>query len=482
MQDSEKKEPGTFDIDGEIIKPEPRRARHAKPEEAQEPTPAPEPEESFAEDEEMILGDEGEIPLRRKKKKPKDAGDKKRKKKKRKDRGKKKASKVPPLFSEKKFRRKKSIFEIMSASGEDGLFKPIHVFGHEIRFWPLFILAAIIILVGIIVMSNGNVSAIPQQVTVVGLPDDLENYQILVLSDLNGKRFGDEQSSLVRTVESQGYDIILCMGDMVGKDGDPEPFYEFLEGIDDPECVYFVCGDADPGPYADAPRQIQGTLEQIVLEDWILGAIERGANYVDVPLSIDVGESRIWLTPTSYLNLDAISYMENWKEQMRQEEDGVISGIASDYNTLPFTSHRYAQAEKFYAALKEMNSSDLIIGMSHIVPDDEFIVSAASHDGDSSFMLEPELIVSGHYCGGVWQVPMLSAVYVPNRMLPRNGWFPAQEDVSGLSKIGESQVFISGGLSTTSAIPVLPFRAFNDPEINVLTLTAKLPENMLTAQ
>ena len=66
-------------------------------------------------------------------------------------------------------------------------------------------------------------------------------------------------------------------------------------------------------------------------------------------------------------------------------------------------------------------------------------------------------------------------------MLPRNGWFPAQEDVSGLSKVGDTQVYIRGGLNTTSAIPVLPFRVFNEPEINVLTLTAKLPENMLEA-
>ena len=68
---------------------------------------------------------------------------------------------------------------------------------------------------------------------------------------------------------------------------------------------------------------------------------------------------------------------------------------------------------------------------------------------------------------------------MPNRLLPRSGWFPAKEDVSGLSNIGESQVFITNGLSNTSAIKLLPFRVFNDPEIAVLKLTAKLPDNML---
>ena len=370
----------------------------------------------------------------------------------------------------------------MSGTGEDSLFKPIHVFGHEIRFWPLFILAAIIVLVGVVVMSNGNVKLINKDVTVVGLPGDFENYNILVLSDLNGKRFGDEQSALIRQLDGIDYDMILCMGDMVGKDGDPEPFYELLEGVD-AEKVYFVCGDADPGPYVESPRQIQGTLEQIVLEDWILGAMERGANYVDAPISLMVGESKLWLTPTSFLNLEAAAYQEEWKDQMRQEEDGVISGIAADYNSLPFTSHRYALAQQFYQATREISTNDLIIGLSHVVPDDDFIRAASTHDGSSgNYLPEPELIVSGHYCGGVWQVPVYGAIYVPNRMLPRNGWFPAREDVSGLSRIGESQVYISGGMSTTSAVPVLPFRLFNDPEINLLTLSSKLADSILTIQ
>lgn len=456
--------------------PSPNRGRHR----ARTPEEIEAAAADAAEMDEDILGDEDDIPLRRKKKQPTGrpagkAGKAQPKK------GKKAARKAPPLFSEKKFRRKKSIFEIMSATGEESLIKPIHILGREIRFWPLFILAAIVVLVGVIVMSNGNVSLVSQQVTVVGLPKELENYKVLVLSDLNGKRFGDKQSALVRQVESAGYDIILCMGDMVGKDGDPEPFYELLEGLDSPEDVYFVCGDADPGPYLSSPRQIQGTLEQLVLEDWILGAMERGANYVNAPINLDIGESRIWLTPTSYLNLNSVDYLTEWKDQMRQEEDGVISGLATDYNSLPFTSHRYALAQQFYDAVKKISSSDLVIGLSHVTPDDAFITAAASHSTSAGFMPEPELLVSGHYCGGVWQLPAVGAVYVPSRLLPRNGWFPAQEDVSGLSRISETQVYISAGLSTTSAIPLLPFRAFNDPEIDLLTLTAKLPDNMLEA-
>ena len=470
MQESEKK---------------PRHAgKHAAP--APEPTVAQEDALLDAYD---LMDDEDDIPLRSTKQKKSSAAakGKPRGQKKSPSSGKKKKKRKghsgarDALFSEQKFRRKRNLFEEMSATGEEGLFKPLHLFGREIRFWPLFLLVFLLMMVGVVIISNGNVEPVSETITVVGLPEELENYRILVLSDMNGKRFGDQQSALAREVENLGYDMILCVGDMVGKDGDPEPFYEFLDALSKPSRVYFVCGDSDPGPFVEVARDIQGTLEQIVLEDWILGAVERGATYVDAPMCVTVGDSKIWLTPTSYLNLDAIAYRDDWREQMKQEEDGTVSGLSSDYNTLPFTSYRYACAEKFYSAVNQISSSDLLIGLSHIVPDDGFIESASTHDEDGAYLFEPELIISGHYCGGVWKLPFLGAFYVPNRMLPRYGWFPATEDVDGLSRIGETQVYITAGLSTTSSIPVLPFRLLNSPEVVSLKLTAKLPESMLDA-
>ena len=53
--------------------------------------------------------------------------------------------------------------------------------------------------------------------------------------------------------------------------------------------------------------------------------------------------------------------------------------------------------------------------------------------------------------------------------------------VSGLSAVGGMQVYVARGLSTNGAVPLMPFRLFNPPEICVLTLTSTLPENMLEA-
>lgn len=443
-------------------------------------SPAQSEEDDFV-DEYDLYEDETEIPLRLKKKpSAKKASSKKRKAKKKKKRDVKVGDAVPPLFSDKKFKRKKSFFEIMTASTQEKLIKPATIFGHEVRYWPLLLLALLVLIVGFVVISNGSLSEVPQAITVVGLPEDLEDYKILVISDMNGKRFGDIQSSLTREIENIGYDMILCVGDMVGKDGDPEPFYEFLDGLSKPQRVYFICGDSDPGPFVDVARDIEASLEKIVLEDWILGAIERGATYVDAPIALDIGESRIWLTPTGYLNIEASSYLEDWKAQALQEEEGTVSGLTADYDSLPFTTYRYRLAQKFYSAVNSVSGSDVIIGLAHQPPNDSFIRSAAIHDSDNGkYFPEPELIVAGHNCGGVWRIPVIGAFYVPNRMLARYGWFPSQDDVRGLTQVGETQRFITGGLSTSSSAPLLPFRLFNNPEISVLQLTAKLPDNML---
>jgi len=73
------------------------------------------------------------------------------------------------------------------------------------------------------------------------------------------------------------------------------------------------------------------------------------------------------------------------------------------------------------------------------------------------------------------------AFYVPDKTLSRGGWFPNQEEVSGLSTVGESQMYITRGMSTNGTVPLMPFRLFNSPEVSVLTLTSTLPENMLEA-
>ena len=382
----------------------------------------------------------------------------------------------------KKRRTYKSIFEIMSATDSDGIFRPIRLFGHEIRFWPLIVLVALILLASGVMLNNSNLVITEQTVTVVGLPEDLEGYRVIVLSDMNARRFGDSQSLLLRTLNGLKYDAIFCLGDMVGKSGNAQPFWEFIEGLRSPGKVYFICGDNDPGPYVKNARGTEGVLSQLVLEDWILGAMERGAHYVDAPVCVTVRNANLWLSPATMMNLEATSTLKAWQDQTEQEEDGAVSGITDDYASLPITTYRRKLAQTLYDAQRTMTASDIQIALAHEVPADDFIYTAEDHDPSSErFMYAPELIVAGHYCGGVWRLPGIGAVYIPDDTLPRGGWFPAQEEVSGLKSVSGTQVFITRGMSTNGSVQLMPFRLFNPPEISVLTLTSTLPENMLEA-
>ena len=435
-------------------------------------------------DESDLYGDEGDIPSRRRKKAASSAPAGK-------SAGKSDAAdspfpKVAPKKGRKKTRKKRrtyrSLFEIMSATGSDGIFRPIRVFGREIRFWPLIVLIAIILLSSGVMLNNSNLTLTEQTVTIVGLPEDLEGYRIVVMSDMNGRRFGDSQNMLLRTLSGLKYDAIFCLGDMVGKGGSAEPFWEFLDGLRSPEKVYFICGDSDPGPYVDQVRGTEGVLSQLVLEDWILGAIERGAHYVDAPIALQVRDSTLWLSPATMLNLESTATLKSWEEQTEQEEDGVVSGVSGDYATLPITTYRKRLAQTLYDAQRTMNSADIHIALAHEVPTDDFIYTSEEHDSTSERFLPPaELILAGHYCGGVWRLPLIGAFYVPDRTMERGGWFPEQSDVAGLSTVGATQVYISRGMSTNGSVPLMPFRLFNAPEISVLTLTSTLPENMLEA-
>ena len=445
----------------------------------------PDPDaKSDARDESSLYGDEGDVPARRKKAPRKKTPDKKAGK------GEEKKKQAKGKATRFKSRRKKgkgrkgyrSLFEVMSATGSDSFFKPLKLFGREIRFWPLFLLGIIALLAVGVMLNNSNLTVAEQTVTVVGLPEELENYRIVVLSDMNGRRFGDSQSLLLRSINNANYDAIFCLGDMVGASGNPEPFYEFLEGLKRPERVYFICGDSDPGPFVETPRSITGTLSQIVLADWILGAIERGANYVDAPMMLPIKNARLWVSPATMLNLETVSTVEFWKDQTEQEEDGVMSGVDADYNSLPKTDYRYQQMQKLYNAERDMEPTDMHISLAHEPLAEDFIYTSETHKaGTDRYIVTPELVLAGHYCNGVWRLPFVGALYVPDRTLPRGGWFPEQSKINGLSSVDETQVYITGGLGTNGAVKLMPFRLFNGPQISVLTLTSTLPENMLEA-
>ena len=428
---------------------------------------------SRADDELSQYGDEQDMPVRRRRS-AKATGKKK------------KPQKKTAAKKNKKARKKRRSFFEWLFSGttrrSGRRFDSLRLFGRDVRlsFWPVFLVVIVLLLAIVVLLQGNSISVDEQQVTMVGLPEDLEGYRILLLSDLNGRRFGDEQATILREIGTLDYDAVFIAGDMVGSGGDPQPFYELLEGLPSSKPVYFIAGDSDPQPVLDVTRDITGTVEQMVLADWILGAMERGATYVDAPVELNVGDSSIWISPADMLNLDAGELANTCEEQMLQEQEGTVLGLQSDHDTLPSTTYRYERAQRLLNAVNSMTAADVHISLAHEPPSDDFLYASSTHNSsEEKYLTQPSLVLAGHYCGGVWRLPLVGALYIPSSTAERHGWFPAQEDVQGLSTAGGTQLYITAGLSTTDSAPLMFFRFLNRPQISIIELTATLPQSML---
>ena len=428
---------------------------------------------SRADDELSQYGDEQDMPVRRRRS-AKATGKKK------------KPQKKTAAKKNKKARKKRRSFFEWLFSGttrrSGRRFDSLRLFGRDVRlsFWPVFLVVIVLLLAIVVLLQGNSISVDEQQVTMVGLPEDLEGYRILLLSDLNGRRFGDEQATILREIGTLDYDAVFIAGDMVGSGGDPQPFYELLEGLPSSKPVYFIAGDSDPQPVLDVTRDITGTVEQMVLADWILGAIERGATYVDAPVELNVGDSSIWISPADMLNLDAGELANTCEEQMLQEQEGTVLGLQSDHDTLPSTTYRYERAQRLLNAVNSMTAADVHISLAHEPPSDDFLYASSTHNSsEEKYLTQPSLVLAGHYCGGVWRLPLVGAFYIPSSTAERHGWFPAQEDVQGLSTAGGTQLYITAGLSTTDSAPLMFFRFLNRPQLSIIELTATLPQSML---
>jgi predicted MPP superfamily phosphohydrolase len=348
----------------------------------------------------------------------------------------------------------------------------------------IFLLTIFVIMsVAMMVLNNASVTVDKQTVSVVGLPGDLEGYSLLLVSDLHGRSFGTRQASLLRTINGTSYNMILFAGDMVGRSRDPQPFYDLLEGLSANRPAYFIAGDSDPDPVLEEPRDITGTLDQMVLADWVRGAQERGATYLSATTGVTVGRSRLWLSPVSQMSIDIQATLKILKEEVEAETEGTLEGLEMDRNNLPLSSWRLRQLQKLDESIRLMAPEDTHIALSHYPPTKEYIdVTQQLGEAEAepyTFLPAVDLVLAGHYCGGGWKLPFLGALYVPDTTLDRHGWFPAKDAVDGLRMLGTTQLYTSPGLSVTDKILLPNFRLFNAPTVTLITLTSAITDDLL---
>lgn len=265
------------------------------------------------------------------------------------------------------------------------------------------------------IYDNKRVVVVEQQVKIHNLPQSFDNFKILQITDLHEKRFGNNERRLVEAINKLDYDIIVVTGDIVNKKTvDLEPFKELMNGIKKKDLVFFVSGNNDP-PVFDR-RTSSATDFGIKLQ-------VMGCTLLNNPYSISRDKDTMWI----------VQYM--------------------------YGPRAY---KKWYNGI---GKEDLIIGMNH------FPISKDRYNKLSKTKnIRYDLIIAGHYHGGQVRVPFLGALYVP--MGGIKGFFPEQNQVSGLEEEEDFKQYISRGLGA-SGPKFFRFRVFDTPEINIIKLNKK---------
>ena len=293
-------------------------------------------------------------------------------------------------------------------------------------------------------------------VPVTGLTEAFSDYTILHISDLKGKTFGGGQSRLTMALGDLDYDAVLLTGDMVSPLGNAQPLYDLIDALKAHRPgapIYFIAGDADPEP-ASMTYAASGSP----FAPWVLGAQQRGAIWLSAPQQIVRQNQTLWLCTTAQLSLD----MDTMQPQYEQH---YLDALASDDdNAIELAVHNLRQLEATRAARSAMTTDDVYIAMTHVPPMQEELLGQAASQID--------LLVCGHYLGGLMRLPFVGPIFIPSQNLPLYGLFPGDGSRVGLSRTGRTAVYASPGLgSGDESYPPFFFRLFNPPTVKLITLT-----------
>ena len=152
------------------------------------------------------------------------------------------------------------------------------------------------------------------------------------------------------------------------------------------------------------------------------------------------------------INSTGIKLLENSNAKVKTPKgDFYVSGIADPLSA----DYSYSQA------LGGIEKNAPVIFLSH------------TPDVFREIPSEVGVTFSGHTHGGQVRLPFIGALHADNDMLPRGGWFPAEEYLSGLHEVNATYQYVSTGLGAAHRTP-FRFRLWNTPQISLIKLTRKL--------
>lgn len=276
------------------------------------------------------------------------------------------------------------------------------------KWFSLFLIFLLIAIPLEIWRSNALLQVSSYTVCDPALPAAFDGFSVVHLSDLHGKRFGEEQQKLLSELAALSPDLIVITGDIVDSTSETDERQaaeELVRGATQFAPVYFVSGNHESGSDYSLLREALWEAGAFVLEnESVLLSAEDGSALQLVGLS-DPG--------------------------FLYSEDPALTNAAVRRTLEPFSGY-----------------DGFSILLAHR-PDYFHVYAGAGMN----------LTLSGHTHGGQIRLPFLGGILAPGQ-----GFFP--EYLDGAYFSGDSEMIISRGLGSTA----IPIRFFNRPEIVQVTL------------
>lgn len=301
------------------------------------------------------------------------------------------------------------------------------------------VIGCILLLLGFIsytVWDNNRVVVDKVSLSSQKLPENLDGYTILQITDLHGKSFGKDQKTLVNLIKKQKYDLVLFTGDYVSDDNQSlNPLEDLLKALPTEKEMFYILGSTD--------------------EDNSVATLVSGNRFYDLFIKYGVkplypgqkiinnGDS-IWLKTNPYA-----SVFYEISRDIPQELINAKNEFDAQYKSAsnPFTievSHRPTEIDYENELIHDYRTNILN------ETDKEWI------DWDFS--------INGHTHGGQMVLPFIGPLYAPS-----HGLLPGKINVKGVhSKNGHTQ-YVCPGLGV-SGPSFAKFRLFNTPSIGLITL------------
>lgn len=244
--------------------------------------------------------------------------------------------------------------------------------------------------------------------------------RLVLLTDLHGNRYGEDNQKLVGRIEREHPDLICITGDMTVKDGTGIPeVLSLLQKLVEQYPVYYSPGNHEirMPDYENYKRQVR----------------ELGVHYLE----------NEWLYAGHGIAVGGLDLPGYWYHKCWEKRNLDVAGLAKIMKPPEQAKSETVQAsagETFFPILLAHNP--------------EYFPQYAGWGAG--------LVLSGHLHGGIARLPILGGVIAPSLRL-----FPVYD--AGYFRLGKSHMIVSRGLG----LHHIRLRFFNRPELSVIDIYGK---------